>query len=181
MPEYSGLTPIQLSTGTYYVNVWMSGATAGQKYTDVWNNVSFSAYDNQSISQTFQIQKNFFTSNAPTINEYVLEPYGLEQGAILNQDDKIRVYCDLRVNFSINKPATSYSLQYRIIMNNQSEIIPWTEINQAVIDDCKTNYFDLDASWLLQNQVYQINFKVNEMGTNRVMPEKINFKVIKPF
>jgi len=34
---YSGLTPSQLCTGTYYINVWMSAATAGQKYTDVWN------------------------------------------------------------------------------------------------------------------------------------------------
>lgn len=178
---YTGLTPIQLSTGVYYVNVWMSAATAGQKYTDVWNNVSFSPYDNQAISQTFQIQKKYFTSNTPTINEYVLEPYGIEQGAILHQDDRIRVYCDLRVNFSTSKPATAYSLQYRIIMNNQSEIIPWTEVNQAVIDDCKTNYFDIDASWFLQNQTYQISFKINEMGTSRVMPEKLDFKVIKPF
>ena len=66
-------------------------------------------------------------------------------------------------------------------MNNQLEIIPWTEINQAIIDDCKTNYFDLDVSWLLHNQTYQLSFKINEMGTSRVMPEKINFKVLKPF
>jgi len=179
---FSGLTPIQLSTGTYYINVWMSGATAGEKYTDIWNNVSFNfPYDNQNIEQTFQIQKNYYTASKPSINEYVLEVYGIEQGKIIHQDEKIRVYCDLRVNYSISKPTTSYSLQYRIIMNNQVEIIPWTEVNQAVISDCKTNYFDLDASWLLHNQTYQINFKINEMGTSRVMPERIDLKVIKPF
>lgn len=178
---YSGLIPSQLSTGAYYVNVWMSGATAGEKYTDVWNDVSFSDYDNQNIDQTFQIQKNYFTTNKPTINQYILETYGLEQGMILNQEDHIRVFCDLRVNYSVSQPITSYSLQYRMMMNNQVEVISWTEVNQAIIDDCKTNYFDLDASWLLHNQTYQIVFKISEMGTNRVMPEKLEFKVIKPF
>jgi len=178
---YSGLIPSQLSTGAYYVNVWMSGATPGEKYVDVWNNVSFSQYDNQNISQTFQIQKNYYTANRPSINEYVLETYGIEQGMIVHQDEKIRVYCDLRVNYSTNKPSTSYSLQYRMIMNNQVEVIPWTEVNHAVIDDCTTNYFDVDASWLLHNQTYQISFKINEMGTNRVMPERIDLKIIKPF
>jgi hypothetical protein len=66
-------------------------------------------------------------------------------------------------------------------MNNQEEVIPWTEVNQAIIDGCKANYFDLDASWLLHNQTYQINFKINEMGTSRVMPERIDLKIIKPF
>jgi len=178
---YTGLTPTQLCTGTYYVNVWMSGATAGEKYTDVWNNVSFSNYDNQNIEQTFQVQKNYYTTTKPSINEYVLEVYGVEQGMIVNQNEKIRVYCDLRVNYSTSQPSTSYSLQYRLIMNSQSEIIPWTEVNQAVIDDCKTNYFDIDASWLLSNQTYQINFKINEMGTSRVMPERLDLKIIKPF
>lgn len=178
---YTGLTPSQLSTGIYYVNVWMSGATPGEKYVDVWNNVSFSPYDNQNIEQTFQVQNNYYTANKPSINEYVLETYGIEQGMIVHQDEKIRIYCDLRVNYSINKPSTSYSLQYRMIMNNQVEIIPWTEVNQAVIDDCKTNYFDIDASWLLQNQTYQISFRVNEMGTSRVMPERMDLKIIKPF
>lgn len=178
---YSGLIPRQLSTGVYYVNVLMSGSTAGEKYTDVWSGVSFSDYDMQNIEQTFQIQKNYFTANQPSINEYVIETYGIEQGMIVNQDDKLRVYCDLRTNFSTKKPSTSYSLNYRLVMNNQIEVIPWTEVNQAVIDDCKTNYFDLDASWLLHNQTYQINFKISEMGTNRVMPERINLKVIKPF
>lgn len=178
---YSGLVPTQLSTGIYYINVLMSGATSGEKYTDTWNNINFSDYDNQNIIQTFQIQKDYYTSTRPTINEYVIETYGVEQGMIVNQDDKLRVYCDLRVNFSIQKPSTSYSLQYRLIMNNQVETIPWTEVNQAIINDCKTNYFDLDASWLLQNQTYQINFKINEMGTSRVMPERIDLKVIKSF
>ena len=178
---YTGLTPSQLSTGVYYVNVWMSGATAGEKYIDVWNNVSFSDYDTQNIEQAFQIQKNYFTSTKPSINDYVIEVYGVEQGTIVNQDDKLRVYCDLRVNYSVNKPTTAYSLQYRLIMNDQIEVIPWTEVNQAVIEDCKTNYFDLDASWLLHNQTYRINFKINEMGTSRVMPERLDLKIIKPF
>ena len=178
---YSDLTPSQLSKGIYYVNVLMSASTAGEKYTDTWKNVSFSSYDNQNIEQSFQIQKNYYTSQPHSINEYALEIYGIEQGDAITHDANIRVYCDLRVNYSTNKPSTSYSLKYRMIMNNQTEIIPWTEVNQAIIDDCKTNYLDLDASWLLQNQTYQISFMISEMGTNRVMPEKINFRVVKPF
>ena len=176
----SGLVPSQLSTGAYYINVLMSGASAGEKYMDIWKNVSFDTFDNQDITQNFQIQKNYYL-NKPSINEYVIETYGIEQGKILNQDDRVRVYCDLRVNYSIGKPSTAYSLQYRLIMNNEIETIPWTDVNRAVFDDCSINYFDLDCSWLLHNQTYQINFKINEMGTSRVMPERIDLKVIKPF
>lgn len=178
---YTGLTPSQLSTGIYYVNVLMSASTPGQKYIDVWNNVRFGDYDNQNIEQTFQIQKNYYTSNQPKVNEYVLEVYGIEQGMIVSGQEKIRAFCDLRVNYSNNQPSTNYLLQYSVVMNYQEEIIPWTDVNQAVLNNCKTNYFDIDTSWLLHNQTYQVRFRINEMGTSRVMPEKIDIKVVKPF
>ena len=164
-----------------YVNVLMSASTPGQKYIDVWNNVRFGDYDNQNIEQTFQIQKNYYTSNQPKVNEYVLEVYGIEQGMIVSGQEKIRAFCDLRVNYSNNQPSTNYLLQYSVVMNYQEEIIPWTDVNQAVLNNCKTNYFDIDTSWLLHNQTYQVRFRINEMGTSRVMPEKIDIKVVKPF
>lgn len=178
---YTGLTPTQIEKGVYKVNVWMSGTTPGDKYTDVWNGVSFGAYDSQDIEQTFQIQKNYYTSTIPNINQYSLSTYGLENNSFVNQDENIRVFCDLRVNYSTKLPTFSYGLSYRMTMNSQLEIIPWTAVNQIVLDNCKTNYFDIDGSWLLHNQTYQIDFRISEMGVNRVMPEKIIFKVIKPF
>jgi hypothetical protein len=178
---YTGLTPTHLSKGVYFVNVWMSGATAGEIYKDYWNNVSFSIYDNQNIEQTFQVQKNFYTNSIPSINEYVLDYYGLDNNCTIRQDENIRVFCDLRENYSTEAPSHSYDLEYQMIMNQHTQIIPWTSMNQQIYNNCKTNYFDIDSSWLLHNQNYEIFFRIKEMGTSRVMPSSLKFNVIKPF
>ena len=64
------------------------------------------------------------------------------QNQELNFDGVTRVSCDLRINYSTRPPKTKYLLQYKIIMNNQVEIVPWTDINQCIINDCNENYFD---------------------------------------
>lgn len=57
---HSGLVPTQLEKGVYYVTVFMSGATRGQRYKDVWQGVSFDPiYDQQDITQTFSIRDNY--------------------------------------------------------------------------------------------------------------------------
>lgn len=180
---YTGLTPTHLEKGVYYVDVWMSAATPGQKYTDVWKNVKFNPpYDNNrpNIQQTFQIQPDYY-NNTPSINDYALTTYGLENNTIISNEEQIRVYCDLRTSYSLNPPNTQYVVKYRLVMNNQIEVIPWTPINQIILNGCQSNYFLLDTSWLLHNQTYQIQFKVEEMGTSRIMPERLEFKVLRNF
>jgi len=179
----SSLTPTHLSKGVYYVELLLSGSstTEGMLCKDIWNNVNITSYDNNTITQNFRIQKSYY-SNTPNINEYSIDVYGLDDGSTITHDDNIRIFCDLRTNYSNrNESETKYDLEYQLILNNQIEVISWDLVNQAVIDGCKTNFFDLDASWLLHNQAYQINFRIKEMGTSRVLPENINFKVIKPF
>jgi len=179
---YTGLTPTQVEKGVYYVSVWMSGATKGQQYKDVWQNVTFTpGVDVQDYTQFFTIQDNYYFTNSPQVNNYSLTTYGIDNDSILSIGETTRVYCDLRVNYSTNYPKTHYDLQYRIIMNNQEEVVPWTSINQAVINKNVTNYFVLETNWLLHNQSYQIQFKINELGTARVLPEKINFRVLRSF
>ena len=107
--------------------------------------------------------------------------YGIENNTILRNTEQIRVYCDMRVNYSLKPPSTQYILKYRMLMNNQIEAIPWTPVNQIILNNCQSNYFLLDTSWLLNNQTYTINFKIEEMGTSRIMPEEIGFKVLRDF
>lgn len=179
---HSGLVPTQLEKGVYYVTVSMSGASRGQKYKDVWQGVSFDpAYDQQDITQTFSIRDNYYTTNIPDLNAYSLDVYGVDNGGVLQTSEVIRVYCDLRVNYGLNPPDKSYNLKYRLIMNDQEECIPWTNVNQVVINNKKSNYFLLDASWLLHNQTYRIEFKIEELGTSRVLPTNVTFKVMRPF
>jgi len=179
---FTGLTPTQVETGVYYVNVWMSAATKGQQYKDVWNNVTFNpGYDQQNYTQFFTIQDNFYFNNASNVNNYSISTYGLDNNAILSTSEIIRVYADLRVNFSTNPPKNHYELQYRLVMNNQEAVIPWSSINQALLNKCMTNYFTLDTSWLLHNQTYEIQFRVGELGTLRTLPEKIKFRVLRDF
>lgn len=179
---YTGLTPTQVEQGVYYVNVWMSGATKGQQYKDVWNGITFNpGYDQQNYTQFFTIKDNFYFTNSSNINNYSISTYGLDNNSILSTTEIIRVYADLRVNFSTNQPSNNYNLQYRLIMNNQEAVIPWTSANQAIMDKCMKNYFTLDTSWLLHNQTYEIQFRISELGTIRIMPESLKFKVLRDF
>lgn len=179
---YSGLTPTQLERGVYYVDVWMSAATKGSQYKDVWNNVTFApGFDQTTYTQYFTIQDNYYMNNAPQVNSYSVTTYGLANDAILSIGEMTRVYVDLRVNYSTNYPKTKYDIQYRMIMNNQDEVIPWSSMNQAVLNKVNTAYFNLDTSWLLHNQTYKIQYRISELGTLRVLPEEITFKVLRSF
>lgn len=179
---HSGLSPTRMEKGVYYVDVFMSGASRGQKFKDIWNGVSFDPpYDTQNITQTFTVNDNYYTANMPDVNEYSLDVYGIANGAVFSNDEVIRVFCDMRVNYSLNPPDKSYSLKYRITMNREEDVIPWTDVNQVVIGGKKSNYFLLDTSWLLHNQTYDVQFKVEELGTSRILPFNTTFKVLRPF
>lgn len=181
---FTGLTPTHLEKGVYYVDVFMSGATKGEIYKDIWRNVSFNPlYDIQDITQSFYVQDNFYTGSVfqPTLNEYVLDIYGIPEGGVIYNDQLIKVFCDMRINYSVKAPQNNYILKYKIIMNNQEEVVPWTEFNQIVLDKKKTNYFTLDTSWLLHNQQYEILFSIEEMGSKMTLPKRISFKILRPF
>ncbi len=181
-PIITGIAPTQMENGVYYVDVWMSGATRGQQYKDVWRGVTFvPGFDQQDITQIFTIKDNYYLNNVPQVNDYSISIYGIGNNSILSIGETHKVFVDLRVNYSSrNQPSTAYDLKYRVVMNNQTEVIPWTSVNQAVINKCKQNYFVLETGWLLHNQTYRIEFRIDEFGTKRVMPDSIVFKVIRP-
>ena len=179
---YTGLTPTQVETGVYFVDVWMSAATRGTQFKDVWCGVTFNpGYDQQNFYQSFTVQDNFYQTSSNGINNYSISTYGLDNDSILDTEEVIRVYADLRVNYSTNSPKSNYDLQYRLVMNNQEAVIPWTSMNQAILNKCLTNYFVLQTNWLLQNQTYQVQFRISEIGTIRTLPESINFKIRRSF
>lgn len=179
---YTGLTPTQQENGVYYVDIWMSAATRGQQYKDVWKDITFvPGIDQQDITQIFTIKDNYYLNNAPQVNDYSISVYGIGNNSILSIGEMTKVFIDLRVNYSSrNEPKTAYDLQYRMVMNNQDEVIPWTSVNQAVINKCKNNYFVLETGWLLHNQTYKIEYRINEFGTKRVMSESTTFRIIRP-
>jgi len=178
----SAITPTHLEKGVYYIDVYLPNNKIGDKFYDIWSGITFNpGFDQQDIIQEFRIKDNYYTSNTPKINNYNLSIYGIDEGCVLSNEENIRVYCDLRVNYSTQSPSTLYDLQYRLIMNNQDEVIPWTSINQIILNGCKTNYFNLDTSWLLHNQNYKFEFKINELGTNRILSENLKFKVLRKF
>lgn len=177
----SGIVPTKLSRGVYYFDILMSGATRGQKYTDVWSGVTFvPGVDRQDFTQSFMITDNYY--NQPvTINHYTLNTYGIENGSIINGDQKIRTFVIVRVDYSQKGPQPYFTLNYKMTMNNQVEVIPWTPVNMTIRNNCQEMFFDVDTTWLLNNQVYKIEFSIVELGSKRTVPEFIEFKVIKPF
>jgi len=182
VPVITGLTPTHLENGVYYVDVLMSSATRGQQYKDIWRGITFvPGIDQQDITQIFTIKDNYYLNNVPQVNDYSISVYGIENNTTLSIGETHKVFVDLRVNYSSrNQPSTAYDIKYRLVMNNQDEVIPWTSINQAVINKCKQNYFVLETGWLLHNQTYKIEFRIDEFGTKRVMPDYMTFKVIRP-
>lgn len=176
---YTGLVPTHHSKGIYYVDVWMSGATKGQKYKDVWNGVSFnSTYDQQDITQNFEIKDNYYTNNARDVNDYVVTSYGIDNNAILQSGEIYRTYIDARINYSLNKPTTDFGLKFRLTMNNNIELINWTDANCAIINGISKSYIDIDSSWLLTNQNYEITLKITDLGITKILPERICFSVV---
>ena len=176
---YTGLTPIHHSKGVYYVDIWMSGTTKGQKYKDVWQGVSFSPpYDQQDITQWFEIKDNYYTSNARRVNEYVVTTYGIDNNATIQTDEQFRIYIDAKMNYSREKPFATFTIQYKLTMNNNIELIEWTDANNAIINGVLTSFLDIDTTWLLTNQTYELTFRINDLGTIKVLPEIIYFSVV---
>lgn len=182
VPVITGLTPTQMENGVYYIDILMSSASRGEQYRDVWKNITFvPGVDQQDINQMFTVRDNYYLNNAPQVNDYSISIYGIGDNSKLSIGETHKVFVDLRVNYSSrNQPSTAYDLKYRMVMNNQDEVIPWTSVNQAVINKCKQNYFVLETGWLLANQTYAIQFRVDEFGTKRLMPKEVVFKVIRP-
>jgi len=179
---YTNLPINQLCKGVYYTDVWMSGTTKGQKFKDVWKGISINPpYDQQDITQNFEIRDSFLTNNSRDVNDYVVTTYGLDNNSIISNEENLRIYIDARVNYSLTKPSIDFGIDYKLMMNGNIEIIPWTETNSSIINGCFKSYFDLDTSFLLTNQNYQIYFRVHDLGTHKVLNEKILFKVVNKF
>lgn len=174
----TGLTPTQLTKGIYYVDVFMSAATKNQRYKDVWNDITFQpGIDQQNFEQQFQILGNYYTNFPRETNEYVVSLYGLSNNEILKRGEVIRIYADTRVEYSTKSPNEYYGLEYRLVQNEITEVIPWSKFNYIVIDNCSKEFIDLDTSWLLPNQNYTIELRVNELGTKRILDEDIYFRI----
>lgn len=174
----TGLTPTQLTKGVYYVDVLMTGATKSQIYKDVWNDITFQpGVDQQSFEQRFQILGSYYNNYPKEINAYTVEIYGISNNQILKKGENIRIYAETRVEYSTKSPNEYYGLEYRMIQNEITEVVPWSSFNTIVIDGCTKEFFDLETSWLLSNQNYTIELRVNELGTKRVLDEKVYFKI----
>tara|TARA_R110001606_G_scaffold202286_3_gene350324 strand:- start:192 stop:944 length:753 start_codon:yes stop_codon:yes gene_type:complete len=174
----TGLVPKQLTKGVYYVDVLMTGATKNQVYKDVWNDITFDpGVDVQTYEQKFQILGNYYNNYPKEINEYVVDLYGISNNEILKKGEVIRVYAETRVEYSTKSTTEYYGLEYRMIQNEITETIPWSSFSTLVIGGCTKEFMDLDTSWLLPNQNYTIELRVNELGTKRVLSEKIYFRI----
>ena len=174
------LSPQQLGKGVYYVDVYLPNVNPGNRLSDVWSGVTFiPGYDQQDFVQYFDVKPNFYKNNSKSVNAYSLKIYGLDNNSVINYDGVTRIYIDSTVNFTNNTPYVPYGLEYNLFMNVKDEIIPWSQCNYTLIDGCLTYFFDLDTSWLLSNQTYTINFRINELGTKRVVEEKVIFRVLK--
>lgn len=178
---YSGLTPTQFTQGAYYVDVFMSGTTKGQRYYDVWQGITMTpGMDVTDYTQKFDIKGNYYTNYAREINDYVVDVYGISNNEIIVTGDVKRIYAETRVNYSLQSPESDYGLEFNLIMNNGTEIIPWTAMNSVILDGCLKCYFDLDTNMLLDNQIYKITMRINELGTKRTLPDPIYFRVMNP-
>lgn len=178
---YSG-APTQFEKGVYYFDVLMSDANPGETYRDIWRDVTFvPGVDQQDFTQFFRINKNYYQNVSPSINDYVITTYGIDNGSTLRQTENVRVFADIRSNYSQGSPSPYFDIKYSLVMNNQEEVISWTSMNRVVRNECQETYFDLDVSWLLHNQTYEVKFKIEEMGSSKLLNETIRFNVLRPF
>ncbi len=174
----TGLTPQHLTKGIYYVDILFTGGTKNQRYKDVWENITFNpGIDQQNFEQQFQMLGNFYNNYPTETNDYAVSLYGLSNNEILKKGETIRIYADTRIAYSTKVPTEYYGLEYRLIQNEITEIIPWTSFNTIVLNNCNKEYIDLDTSWLLDNQNYKIELRINELGTKKIIDELVYFRV----
>ncbi len=174
----SGLTPQQLQKGFYYVDVLLTGTTKGQRLKDVWEGITFNpGFDKQDYENIFQCIGNYYDSNIKEVNDYSVDLYGIDNNSILKKGEIIRMYAQTRISYSTVDVNSYYGLEYRLIQNEFTEIIPWSKFNSIVLNNSIKHFVDIDTSWLLDNQNYKIEIRVNELGTKRLIPEYVNFKV----
>lgn len=177
---YSGLTSTHHSKGVYYVDILMSGATKSQRYKDVWEGITFNpGIDQTTFTNTFEIRDNYYNNNNRKVSDYAIDVYGIPNNAPLTSGEVYRIYADARVAYSTKKPVTDFGLEYKITMATE-EVIPWTPMNISIIDDCLSCYFDLDTSWLLNAQIYKIEFQISEFGTKRLITDALTFRILNP-
>ena len=172
-------SPNQMQTGAYYVDVYLPNSNPGDIYNDNWTDITFNpGYDQQTFVQQFSVKKNYYTNNSKGVNQYSLKTYGIENNNIINYSGITRIYVETTTNFTNNNAYIPYGLQYQLMLNNKDEIISWTDANFTIIDNYLTYFFDIDTSWLLNNQTYNINFMINEFGTKKITEENIYFRVL---
>jgi len=178
---YSGLTPSHHSLGCYFVDILMSGASKSQRYKDVWEDVTFvPGIDQTDFINTFDIKDNYYNNINKRVNDYTVDIYGIPNNTSIISGEIYRIYADARTSFSTQRPVTDFGLEYRLSMGVVDELVPWTAMNSVIIDGCQSCYFDLDTSWLLNAQIYKIEFRISEFGTKRLLPDTLTFKVINP-
>jgi hypothetical protein len=174
----SGLTPQHLQKGFYYVDVLLTGTTKGQRLKDVWEGVTFNQnFDKQDYENSLQCIGNYYNNNPKEINDYVVDLYGIDNNSILKKGEIIRLYAQTRTAYSTVDVNSYYGLEYRLIQNEITEVIPWSKFNTIVIENSVKHFIDVNTSWLLDNQNYKIEIRINELGTKRLIPEFVNFKI----
>lgn len=176
----SGLTPQHMQKGFYYVDVLLTGTTKGQRLKDVWEGITFDpGLDQQNFENTFQCIGNFYDNKPSEINDYTVDLYGIDNNSILKIGEVIRLYAQTRTSFSNVDVNSYYGLEYRLVQNEITEIIPWSQFNTIIINNSIKHFIDVDTSWLLENQNYKIELLINELGTKRMLPEKVIFRIEK--
>jgi hypothetical protein len=174
----SGLTPQHLQKGFYYVDVLLTGTTKGQRLKDTWEGITFNpGFDKQNYENTFQCIGNYYNNNPKEINDYVVDLYGIDNNSIINKGEVLRLYAQTRTAYSTVDVNSYYGLEYRLIQNEVTEVIPWSKFNTIVINNSIKHFVDIDSTWLLDNQNYKIEIRIDELGTKRLIPEFVNFKV----
>lgn len=177
---YTGLTPTHHSKGVYYVDVLMTGTTKGQKFRDVWQGITFApGIDQMDFTDSFEIRDNYYNNTNHRVNEYAVDIYGVPNNAPLASGEIYRIYADPRMSYSTKKPTTDFGMEYRMVMG-LDEVISWSPLNTAIVNDCLSCFFDLDTSWLLNLQTYKIEFRIVEFGTKRLLPDTLTFRVVNP-
>jgi hypothetical protein len=171
----------QLTKGVYYINLILpknAGAIIGQKYKDIWYGIDLGdGAGTQDFTQTFIVKPSNLINSAK-INDYVVDIYGLSNNSIIQSDETYRISANIRTNFSTQPPNSKVVLQYQLMMGEINVVIPWTNMNYVIMNNYPNYYFDLDTSWLLDSQNYKILFKINEFGTQRILSDVLEFRVI---
>lgn len=174
----------QSTKGVYYIDINIPSDIIEPNTIlyDTWTNIVYNGKIFQDVEMEFVVLDNLeyfmFGGNSTGEEErYVPQVWGIGNRQIVNSGQKIFIYINPRIEYSVRKVKYIGSLRYTLYVKESNgrrvEVISDDLVNKTP----NANYFVINTSDLLPNKYY-VDIEISRLNEVIKHKEKLNFEVI---